>query len=206
MVPRCHVTGTHGRCGPVRLAGGTAPHSDAPSSPLAAPRGRVRSRVRRIAAVSGVVLWSVVAVVSILGLLAPQYPGAFLLAAGLLTGLIYPFVVLVVAAGVVIAVISWKRTRRVLAVTATVLSLVLVAGIAWPTVGAFAAADRANTQLSAAELFQSAPEEGSGIVRKWLPILDEVKVILGIIVEDCMSEFVRDEEQLPLRGIERIDL
>lgn len=137
------------------------PHPEAPASSSTVPRRRASSRAKRVVLGVVVMLWAVVAVVMILGLLLPKYPGALLLTAGLLTGLIYPFLVVVVAAGVVIAVIAWRRRGRVLAVVATALSVLLAIGIAWPTVGAFAAADQANTKLSVASLFQAAPEEGS---------------------------------------------
>ncbi|PPG64124.1 hypothetical protein C5C27_04370 [Rathayibacter sp. AY2B7] len=106
-------------------------------------------------------VWAFAVCLSILGLLLPAYPGALLLAAGLLTGLIYPFLLVLVAAGIVIVIMAWRRKRRVVAGSAWLLSVLLAAGIAWPMAGAVAAAQEADVTLSVSSLLQGAPAAGS---------------------------------------------
>jgi acetyl esterase/lipase len=106
-------------------------------------------------------VWLALNLVLILGLLLPVYPGALLLAAGLVTGLIYPFLIVVVIGGIVITVLALRRQKRIVAAIAGLLAVVLAVGIAWPTIGAAEAANRADTSLSVPALFQSAPSTGS---------------------------------------------
>ncbi|WP_159453398.1 alpha/beta hydrolase [Plantibacter flavus] len=127
----------------------------------ATPARPAWSRTKKVFTIVMVTLWVVVVAISILGLLLPAYPGKFLLAAGLLTGLVYPFLTVAVIVGIVIVLLAWKRGRRVVATVAAALSVLLAIGIAWPTVGAVAAAEQAKTQLSVSQLLQSAPTEGS---------------------------------------------
>lgn len=117
--------------------------------------------MRRIVSGAVLVLWGIVTFIAVLGLLMPSYPGEFMLAAGLLTGLYYPFLIVLVAAGIAIAVIAWRRRIRVLAGTAAILTAALFGGIAWPTLGAVQAAQQAGTTLSVAQLFDARPRVGS---------------------------------------------